>query len=106
VIELADVISQLRTELDDARTRASDAELRFELGPIELEVTVALEKEAGAEAKIRFWVVELGADGTVTGTSTQRIKLTLNPVLAPDPAHPEHRPGTPFVSGGRVAGEQ
>jgi hypothetical protein len=79
LIELADVIRQLRQELDRARLAADGEDLRFELGPIELEVTVELQAVGGAEGKIRFWVVELGADGRATSTSAQRIKLTLNP---------------------------
>lgn len=81
MIELADVIQQLRQELDRAR-RASDLEeLRFELGPIDLEVTVGLEKDASAGARIRFWVVDIGADGRLSASSTQRIRLTLQPTL-------------------------
>jgi len=29
--------------------------------------------------KVRFWVVELGADATVASQATQRITLTLDP---------------------------
>lgn len=47
LIELADVIGELRSELDRARQAGSEAELRFGLGPVELEVTVALERPAG-----------------------------------------------------------
>lgn len=36
--------------------------LRFELGPVELEAAVAVEKGGGANAKVRFWVIELGGD--------------------------------------------
>ena len=79
MIELAEVIRQLRLELDKARTAAEGEDLRFELGPIDLELTVGLEAAGGAEVKVRFWVVELGGDARATSTSTQRIKLTLNP---------------------------
>lgn len=36
-------------------------DLRFEVGPVELELTVAVSEEAGSNAKVRFWVIELGA---------------------------------------------
>jgi Trypsin-co-occurring domain 2 len=31
---------------------------------VELALTVAVSREAGSSAKVRFWVVELGADAT------------------------------------------
>ena len=73
MIELADVIADLRDELDTARRRGTGEDLRFELGPVELEVSVAVQKDAGGNAKVKFWVVELGADGKVSSTATQRI---------------------------------
>lgn len=82
MIELADVVRDLRAELDRARAAAEDEELRFDLGPIELEVTVGLEREGGAGAKVRFYVVELGGDAHVTASSMQRVKLTLRPTIA------------------------
>ena len=81
MIELADVISELRAELDRARSASDEAALRFGLGPVELEVTVALDREGKTGGKVRFWVVEVGAEGKVASTSTQRIKLTLYPTL-------------------------
>ena len=52
MIELAEVVSQLRGELDRARKVAEDEELQFALGPIEFEVTVGLEREGGAGANV------------------------------------------------------
>jgi len=82
VIELAEVIVELRRELDKARATVDPGEkLRFELGPVELEATVAVEKKGGVGAKVRFWVVELGGDAGVAQSSTQRVKMTLQPRL-------------------------
>jgi hypothetical protein len=99
VIELASVIKDLRAELEGAIAAGDDAALRFELGPIELEVSVAVERSGGGQAKVRFLVVELGADGKVDASSTQKVKLTLTPRVA----------GTdtpPYVSGQVVPGER
>jgi hypothetical protein len=82
VIELASVIKDLRAELQAAIDAGKDEALRFELGPIELEVTVAVERTAGGGGKVRFWVVELGADRKKDAANTQRIKLSLTPKLA------------------------
>lgn len=107
MIELAEVIRQLRLELDRARSAAEGEDLRFELGPIELEVTVGLEATGGAEAKVRFWVVELGGDAHATSASTQRINLTLHPT-AGGGGSPEAKGSrvSAYVSGAEVPGER
>jgi hypothetical protein len=46
-VKLAQVISQLRQELSATMRDGEGADLRFELGPVELELTVAVSKEAG-----------------------------------------------------------
>lgn len=81
-IELAELIGQLRSELTAAMYSGSGEDLRFELGPVELEATVAVEKGGGGGAKVRFWVIELGGDAKATQASTQRLKLALQPRLA------------------------
>lgn len=53
--------------------------MRFELGPIGLEVTVAVSKEARPGAKVRFWVIEAGVDSSISRSTTQKITLTLKP---------------------------
>ncbi|MGP3947663.1 trypco2 family protein [Streptomyces sp. 7N604] len=82
MIELATVIRELREELERAIVAAEGEALRFELGSIELELSVALERTGQAGAKVRFWVVESGAEASVGTTTTQRITLTLQPTLA------------------------
>jgi hypothetical protein len=81
MIELAEVIGELRRELQQAMRAGQGEPLRFELGPVELEATVAVEKGAGGSGKVRFWVIELGGDAKVSQASTQRIKLALQPRL-------------------------
>jgi hypothetical protein len=78
-IELAQVISQLREELQTAQRAGQGEDLRFELGPVELELTVAVDRQGGPDAKVRFWVIELGASGKFASNATQRIKLILDP---------------------------
>jgi hypothetical protein len=105
LIELADVIQQLRSELDRARRTSELEELRFELGPIDLEVTVGLEKDGHAGARIRFWVADINADGRLAASSTQRIRLTLRPSLT-IVTDEGTSVSTPYVSGPEVLGER
>jgi Trypsin-co-occurring domain 2 len=81
MIELAEVIGELRRELQQAMHAGQGEPLRFELGPVELEATVAVEKGGGGGGKVRFWVIELGGDAKASQASTQRIKLALQPRL-------------------------
>jgi hypothetical protein len=85
-LALTEVIAQLRAELAEAMRAGEDEQLRFELGPVELELTVGVDKEAKPGAKAKFWVLEMGTEARFSTTSTQRIKLTL------DPRHGGRRP--------------
>jgi Trypsin-co-occurring domain 2 len=76
MIELAEVIAELRRERQQAMRAGEGEPLRFELGPVELEATMVVEKGGGGGgAKVRFWVIELGGDAKASQASTQRIKL-------------------------------
>ncbi|ALO98630.1 hypothetical protein SHL15_7628 [Streptomyces hygroscopicus subsp. limoneus] len=99
-IELAELIGQLREELTEVMHTGEDADLRFELGPVELELAVGVEKAAKPGAKVRFWVVELGADATVSSHTTQRIKLELVPRRAGYPRE------AALISGDAMEGER
>lgn len=73
------MIEELRRELTAARTAAADEDLYFEVGPVELEAAVVVERSATAGGKVRFWVMETGADGRLADSVTHRVKLTLDP---------------------------
>jgi hypothetical protein len=100
VIELASVIRDLRGELQAAIEGGKGERLRFELGPIELEVTVAVERSDGVNGKVSFKVLEFGADRAKDTTDTQRIRLTLTPRLADGPDR------NVFVHGSAEPGEE
>lgn len=53
MIELGEVITELRRELQQAMDAGEGQRLRFELGPVELEATVAVEKGGGGGVKVR-----------------------------------------------------
>ncbi|WP_328470680.1 hypothetical protein OHA21_05175 [Actinoplanes sp. NBC_00393] len=79
-IELAEAIALLREELQEARIRGAGEQLQFNVGPVELEFQVEIAREAGASGKVRFWVVEAGADGKLASRSTQVVRISLEPV--------------------------
>ena len=51
MIELSEMISELRRELNQAIDAGAGERLRFELGPVEVEVTVGLDSKGTAGAK-------------------------------------------------------
>ncbi len=81
-IGLADMIGQLRVELTTAQENAPKDSLRFEVGPIELELDVAIAREIGNDDKIDFKVVSFGGNETEQITHTHRMKIRLDPVGA------------------------
>jgi hypothetical protein len=100
MIELADVVRNLRIELYRAITGGEKERLQFELGMIELELSVSVEQADGMHGKVRFWVVDLGADLSNKNVSTQTLKLALTPTLAVSGQRT-----TPRVSGRPEEGE-
>jgi hypothetical protein len=99
-VELADLISQLRGELSRASWAGEHGDIRFEPGPVQLELTISLEKTSQSGGKVRFWVLDGSADRSRMSTVTQRITLTLDPRLA---SAPERRP---LIDGDSVPGER
>ena len=78
-VGLADAIAALRRELTAAMAAGKDSALRFGLGPVEMEFLLDITREGGGEAGVRFWVVTVGAKGSIASASTHRVKLSLQP---------------------------
>jgi hypothetical protein len=104
-LDLASVVRQLRQELNEALADSEGERLRFELGPVELALTVTVGREATPGAKIRFWVVEAGADAKISRESLQEIKLVLTPRDTKAPLGPGGKPTPPLIEGKAVPGE-
>jgi hypothetical protein len=103
VIELSDMIRELRRQLTESLTDGAGEAVRFELGPVEIEATVAVTREGGANAKVRLWVVDAGADGKYAHAQTQRITVTLTPKLVPVSGGPAR---TALIGGTEAEGER
>ena len=61
-LSLVETVEALRAELA-AAARAADPDLRFEIEGVQLTFHVGIKKDAKADAKVKFWVVEAGAGG-------------------------------------------
>jgi len=78
---LAETIKALRAELTTAMESSEHEALRFQLGPVELEVTLAITREGGVDGGVRFGVVSFGAKGGLSDEATHRLSLSLQPVV-------------------------
>ncbi|MFF1694034.1 trypco2 family protein [Streptomyces sp. NPDC058257] len=99
MIELAEMIAQLRGELAAAMAAAEGEELGFELGPVQLEAEFAVQRSGSADGRIRFWVVEAGAGGQLSNSTTHRVTLSLEPRVRGSDRRP-------WVSGDQTAHER
>lgn len=81
-IGLREAIRSLRAELSAAMAEGESEDLRFRVGPVELEFEVQLSREAGAEGGVKFWVVSAGAKATTGTATTHRVKIALQPQTA------------------------
>ncbi len=79
-IPLARAIEDLRSELLAAVSSGKNQPLQFRLKPIELELKLAVTREAGTNAGVKFWVLDIGAKGTTANATTHTLKLVLEPV--------------------------
>jgi hypothetical protein len=105
-LELASVVRQLRAELNEALDEADGERLRFELGPVELSLSVTIGREAAPGAKIRFWVIEAGVDAKVSREAVQDIKLVLTPRDMGVPPGPDGKPVSPLIHGRQLPHEE
>ncbi|MEV7684105.1 trypco2 family protein [Streptomyces sp. NPDC088341] len=78
-LELSEVVRQVRGQLNQAMADGKDDDIKFELGPVELEFEVAVSKERGADGGIKVGVLSLGAKGSRSTGTMNRMKLTLTP---------------------------
>jgi hypothetical protein len=77
---LADTIAAVRRELSLAQVAGQGQPVQFRSGPVELEFEVAVTRTGGGQAGVQLWVLTLGGKGELGHATTQRIKVTLQPV--------------------------
>ncbi|MEU3920084.1 trypco2 family protein [Streptomyces sp. NPDC029004] len=77
-LQLHQMISALRTELETAQKESAEEQLRFGVSGVELEATVQVTVGGGGKAGVRFWVIEATGGMDKNKATTQRIKLNLD----------------------------
>jgi hypothetical protein len=77
---LADTIAAVRRELSSAQKAGQGQSIQFRTGQVELEFEVAVTRSGGGEAGVQLWVLTLGGKLERGQATTQRIKVTLQPV--------------------------
>lgn len=96
-IELAKAIEALRAELEVARAAGDGRGLRFEVGPVDLELQATVTTEGGGDAAIKWWLLEAGVEGSASRATTQTVRLSLTPRLVSEDGTVE--PQTPLLDG-------
>lgn len=77
--ELADVIGEVRAELEEAQRRGRDSGMRFRVEKVTLEFAVQVRREKGAKGGLRIGVLTADAARTTTNDTTHRIQVELQP---------------------------
>ncbi|MEV2241119.1 trypco2 family protein [Micromonospora sp. NPDC049891] len=80
-IDLATAVATVRDELLYAAATGASEDLRFAVGPIEMEFAVELKEDSIAKAGFKAWVVSAEAQAGTSDIQTHRVKFTLTPKL-------------------------
>ena len=83
-VGLASALDALRAELDQAWQASRRQRVRFRASEITLTVQAVARKETGGSGKLRWWVVEAGAEHSAGSELTHTLVLTLTPQLYGD----------------------
>lgn len=78
-IELADAIEAIRLGLLDAADRGHGQAIQFEVGPVTLDFTVELTRDARAKGGVKAWVLTTDAEAGIKSTRTHKVSVTLTP---------------------------
>jgi hypothetical protein len=83
-IDLSSALEALRGELETAWASGQGRRVRFRVTELTLTVEAVARREQGGGGKLRWWVLEAGAERRVARESTQTLVLTLAPSLYDD----------------------
>jgi hypothetical protein len=78
---LAEAIDMVRRELKKAQDDGRGNDVRFSVGPVEVELAIEVIKKAGGEASVKVLnVLSIGGKGERSRGETNRVKIVLNPI--------------------------
>lgn len=78
-MELSDAVEAVRAGLMAGAARGTGSGVRFEVGEIQMEFTVELERVRTGKGGVKAWVVEAGAEATRSTGRTHTVSFTLRP---------------------------
>lgn len=81
-IGLQEAIEAVRAELTNAMAQRTDDEIRFRVRSVDLEFRVTAERSAEAGGKVRFWVVDANAGGSMRSATEHTLRVALDPTGA------------------------
>jgi Trypsin-co-occurring domain 2 len=84
MLPLAEVVEALRSEIVKAADVVGNENIRFGVGPIDLEFQVVAKREGSGKIKFGIWGVGVDAGSKFGSERTQKVKFTLKPVRIND----------------------
>ncbi len=79
VAGLAEVIGQVRDELEQAQRAGEGRDLKFSVESVHLEFAVQVRREGSGRAELRIGVVTAGGGGSAAREATHTIQIELKP---------------------------
>lgn len=77
---LAETVQGIRGELAQAMADGDGEQVRFDVGEVELEFTVEVQRNVEAGGGVKVWVVNADGKGAVSSGATHRVRVMLHPV--------------------------
>ena len=77
---LKEMLEALWIEISESILLSEGKEIRFEMGEIELEMQVVVEKSKEGKGGVKFWVVEMGGGMAAKDSITHKIKIPFKPI--------------------------
>jgi hypothetical protein len=88
VVDLSSALEALREELEEAWEASQGRRVRFRVSDVTLTVQAVARREKQAGGKLRWWLLEAGAEGKAARETTQTLVLALTPGLYDDNGQP------------------
>jgi hypothetical protein len=94
-IELSEMIVELRRELLKAQQHGEKEDLKFHVEDIDVELQVAVAKEAQTKGGVKFWVCTAEAGGKLGSQTVHTLRLKLKPIASEGKLHISDRDKKP-----------